>query len=251
MSKVVRVVERHAAPLRQQVVKLLREDILDGQMAPGERLVEGILCSTYGVSRTVIREALRQLESEHLVTVLSNGPVITVLTKRDIESIYQVRAKLEGLAGELFAVNASDEDAAALIALRERMEQDYLNGTVESREETKEAFYSLLLKGGGNEVLAETMKVIHARVALFRRYAFVDGKRVAISMNELRRIIEAVAVKRDPERGRRACEEHIHGAGKLAVEEYSQRVGELAEASPETGDAGEKGKSSARREIVA
>jgi DNA-binding GntR family transcriptional regulator len=227
MNKAVRLVERHAAPLRQQVVKLLREDILEGQIAPGERLVEGALCTTYGVSRTVIREALRQLESENLVTVLPNGPVVTVLTKRDIESIYQVRANLEGLAGELFASNASDEDAAAMIALRDRMEVEYVNGTVEQREEIKEEFYSLLLKGGGNDVLAESMRGIHARIALFRRYAFVDGKRVALSMKELRRIIDAAAVRRDPERARRACEEHIHGASKLAVEEYSRRLGEF------------------------
>ncbi|MGF6757468.1 GntR family transcriptional regulator [Paraburkholderia sp. GAS42] len=251
MNKAVRVVERHAAPLRQQVVKLLREDILDGQIAPGERLVEGALCTTYDVSRTVVREALRQLESEHLVTVLPNGPVVTVLTKRDIESIYQVRATLEGLAGELFASNAPEDDVAAMVALRDRMEEEYVNGTVEQREEIKEEFYSLLLKGGGNDVLAESMSVIHARIALFRRYAFVDGKRVALSMKELRRIIDAAAVRRDPERARRACEEHIQGASKLAVEEYSRRLAEIDAANTAITPPAETPKRPTRREVVA
>lgn len=252
MSKVVRVVERHAAPLRQQVVKMLREDILDGQIEPGERLVENALCTTYGVSRTVIREALRQLETEHIVTVLPNGPVVTVLSQRDIESIYQVRANLEGLAGELFARNASDEDAKAMVDLGERMETDYLGGTVESREDIKEAFYGLLLKGGGNDALAETMKVIHARIALFRRYAFVDGKRVAHSMKELRKIIDAAAVRRDPDRARRACEEHIQGAGTLAIEEYSRRLHDTSSAAAADQPASAPAsKRAAKREAVA
>jgi len=64
------VIARTAAPLRQQVVRLVREDILEGKLVPGQRLVENTLCEAYGVSRTVIREALRQLESEHLISVV-------------------------------------------------------------------------------------------------------------------------------------------------------------------------------------
>ena len=66
------VIARTAAPLRQQVVRLVREDILEGGLVPGQRLIESALCETYGVSRTVIREALRQLESEHLISVVPN-----------------------------------------------------------------------------------------------------------------------------------------------------------------------------------
>ena len=97
-------VQQHAAPLRKEVARLLRTDILDGILAPGQRLIEGVLCERYGVSRTVIREALRQLESESLISVLPNkGPIVTVLTSKDIAAIYEVRRCLEGLAGELFA----------------------------------------------------------------------------------------------------------------------------------------------------
>ncbi|WP_109479811.1 GntR family transcriptional regulator [Paraburkholderia sp. C35] len=221
------VVERHAAPLRQQVVKLIREQILDGEIAPGERLLESTLCNAFGVSRTVIREALRQLESERLVTVVAAfGPVVTVLTQRDIESIYRVRENLEGLAGELFALNATDQQAKAMIKLLKRMEREFLHGSVGSRDTIKSEFYALLLAGGGNDVLAETMAVIHGRIALFRRYAFVDDARVAIAMNELRHIIDAVAVNRNADEARKACEAHVRLAGKLAVEEYARRLKE-------------------------
>jgi DNA-binding GntR family transcriptional regulator len=219
-------VERHAAPLRQQVVRLLREDILEGILSPGSRLLESALCESYGVSRTVIREALRQLETESLITMVPNrGPIVTVLSRRDIESLYEVRRSLEGLAGELFALNASAEQAAAMAALIETMEADYLRGSVESREASKEEFYGLLLEGAGNPVLESSLRGIHTRIGLFRRYAFVDEERVAISMQELRRVVRAAAVDRDPVAARSACEHHIRLAGELAVIEYSKRVG--------------------------
>ena len=219
-------VERHAAPLRQQVVRLIREDILEGVLAPGSRLLESAMCESYGVSRTVIREALRQLETESLITMVPNrGPIVTVLSRRDIESLYEVRRSLEGLAGELFALHASAEQAAALTSLIMAMESDYLHGSVESREASKEEFYALLLAGAGNPVLDSSLRGIHTRIGLFRRYAFIDEERVAISMQELRRVVRAVAVDRDPTAARSACEHHIRLAGELAVIEYSKRVG--------------------------
>ncbi|WP_294563993.1 GntR family transcriptional regulator [uncultured Arthrobacter sp.] len=219
-------VERHAAPLRQQVVRLIREDILEGVLAPGSRLLESAMCESYGVSRTVIREALRQLETESLITMVPNrGPIVTVLSRRDIESLYEVRRSLEGLAGELFALHASAEQAAALTSLIMAMESDYLHGSVESREASKEEFYALLLAGAGNPVLDSSLRGIHTRIGLFRRYAFIDEERVAISMQELRRVVRAAAVERDPNAARAACEHHIRLAGELAVIEYSKRLG--------------------------
>ncbi len=218
-------IERTAAPLRQQVVKLMREDILNGALEPGQRLIESALCESYGVSRTVIREALRQLESEHLIKVLpSQGPIVTVLTEEEIKAIYVVRASLEGLAGQLFAENAKQKDVTAMIKLGDRLERDYRHGSVESREELKAQFYALLLSGGGNEVLQEALRSIHARIALFRRFAFVNEDRIKLSIEELQGIIAAAAVRRDPKAAWEACEMHIVRAGKLAIVEYQRRT---------------------------
>lgn len=216
-------IERHAAPLRQKVVRLLREDILEGILPPGKRILENSLCEGYGVSRTVIREALRQLESENLVTMLpGHGPIVTVLTEHDIEALYQVRSVLEGLAGELFALRASKDQTNALRRQLAAMEEAYLHGTVQSREHSKDEFYRMLLDGAANEVLSEQLNGVHTRIGLFRRFAFVDEKRVAMSMRELRRIVQVAAVERDPRKSRAACEHHIRQAGELAVMAYRQ-----------------------------
>ncbi|MGQ0566167.1 MAG: GntR family transcriptional regulator [Gemmobacter sp.] len=218
-------IERTAAPLRQQVVRILREDILNGVMSPGQRLVENVLCASYGVSRTVIREALRQLESEHLIRVVpAQGPIVAVLTEAEIRAIYVVRAALEGLAGRLFAEGAGLAEVARMRALGDRMGAAYLHGTVETREAFKADFYRTLLDGTGNPVLADVLGGIHARIAIFRRFAFVDEARVALSHQELVRIIDAVAVRRDPQAAHDACAHHIRIAGDLALIEYERRA---------------------------
>ena len=191
---------------------------------PGQRLVESALCEAYGVSRTVIREALRQLESEHLIEVRPNqGPIVTVLTQAEIRSIYVVRASLEALAGKLFALNATQAQCRDLVKLRDRLDKEYRRGNVDSREEIKADFYRQLCAGTGNDVLTETLRGIHARIAVFRRYAFVDPKRIEPSIAELETIINAAAISRDPDAAAAACEHHIVLAGELAIEEYIKR----------------------------
>lgn len=217
-------VAREAAPLRQEVVRLLRQDILDQRLSPGDRLTESSLCARYEVSRTVIREALRQLETEHLITMRPHrGPIVTVLDAQEIRAIYDVRRSLEGLAGELFALNASDAAASALLAHTRTMEERLPSAALSTREELKERFYDLLLDGAGNPVLRSTLAGIHARIGIFRHYAFEDDGRVRLSLRELRAITDAAARDRDPAAARRACEEHIRRAGELAIQEYCRR----------------------------
>lgn len=218
------VIARTAAPLRQQVVRLVREDILEGKLVPGQRLVESTLCEAYGVSRTVIREALRQLESEHLISVVPNlGPIVAVLTEQEIRSIYVVRAALEGLAGKLFAENATDAQRKNLLKLSKRLDKEYRKGSIESRELIKAEFYRLLTEGAGNEILAESLNSMHARIAVFRRFAFVDEARIEPSIKELETIITEAARNRDGKAAWAACEHHILEAGELAIDEYMER----------------------------
>lgn len=218
------LIARTAAPLRQQVVKLIREDILEENLVPGQRLVENALCDAYGVSRTVVREALRQLESEYLIEVVPNlGPIVRVLTEDEIKAIYVVRAALEGLAGKLFALHATNEQCKKLIKLQHRLDKEYRNGDIESREAIKSEFYQQLTEGAGNPILAENLRGMHARIAIFRRYAFVDDSRIEPSIEELETIIQSAAAKRDPEAAAAACEHHILIAGELAIVEYVKR----------------------------
>src|SRR6188768_4396301 len=96
-------VDRVAAPLREQVIGALRAAILDFRLAPGQRLVERELIEQLGVSRTTVREALRELTSEGLVTVVpQKGAVVATPTLEDAIDLYDVRAALESLVVQRF-----------------------------------------------------------------------------------------------------------------------------------------------------
>ena len=108
-------IQKLAAPLRLQVLDGLRRAIIEGRLAPGARLTERELTEMMGVSRTVIREALRQLETEGLIANVPNkGPVVRALSLAEAKDLYTIRAVLEGLAARLFVQNAGDVEVKTI-----------------------------------------------------------------------------------------------------------------------------------------
>src|SRR5512146_1240513 len=102
-------VERVAAPLREQVSDLLRREIVSMRLQPGQRLVERELIERIGVSRTTVREALRELAAEGLVTTIpQKGAIVAIPSPKEAAEVYEVRALLEGLAASEFATNADE-----------------------------------------------------------------------------------------------------------------------------------------------
>ena len=106
---------RVAAPLREQVLELLRNDIVEQRLRPGHRLIERELIEQIGVSRTTIREVLRQLGAEGLVTTIpQKGAIVAALTPEEAQDLYEVRAALEALAARRFAQRATPAQVTAL-----------------------------------------------------------------------------------------------------------------------------------------
>src|SRR5208282_2451097 len=102
------LITRLPVPLRNRVVERLRVAIREQLLPEGSRLVERQLCEMLGVSRTLVREALRQLEAEGLVTIIPHrGPSVARLDRATVKGIYEVRGVLEALAGRLFVERAT------------------------------------------------------------------------------------------------------------------------------------------------
>src|SRR5690606_29398756 len=100
----------------------LRRAIIAGELAPGSRLVERDLCDRFAVSRGPVREALRQLSAEGLIRHEPHrGPTVETISELDVCDLYRVRGCIEGLAGETFALRATDEDVARLRAAANRV----------------------------------------------------------------------------------------------------------------------------------
>jgi DNA-binding GntR family transcriptional regulator len=172
------LIERYAAPLRRQVLDELRQSIIAGRLAPGSRLIERELIAMMGVSRTVIREALRQLETEGLVAIIPNkGPVIRELTLAEAKDLYSIRAVLEGLAARLFTENATAEQKKNLEHALSLTAQAYEFGDPARILESKNRFYDVLFQGAGSETLSSMIGTLHVRIWRWRALGLGHPKR--------------------------------------------------------------------------
>jgi DNA-binding GntR family transcriptional regulator len=212
-----------AAPVRLQVAASFRSAILSGRFQPGDRLIEKDLCDLTGASRTSVREALRQLETEGLVQLVPNkGPIVASIDPKQARSIYQVRAVLESLAGSLFAANATDAQIRRLEVAVADLAEAYKDGHIEGILQKKDAFYAVLLDGAGNDIIPALLSMMHARISLLRRVSLGHSKRLTASIKEIRAILKAVKA-RDPEATAEACRAHVLYAADAALAPMSDR----------------------------
>jgi DNA-binding GntR family transcriptional regulator len=171
-------IQKFAAPLRQQVLDGLRQAIIAGRLAPGARLTERELTEMMGVSRTVVREALRQLESEGLIENIPNkGPVVRTLSLDEARDLYSVRAVLEGFAARLFADKATEPQIASLAAALECVVAAYESSDATAVLDTKNSFYGVLFEGAGSETLSSMLATLHARIWRWRALGLTHPQR--------------------------------------------------------------------------
>jgi DNA-binding GntR family transcriptional regulator len=174
----VPVIQKSSAPLRRQVLDELRQSIISGRLEPGARLVERELVGMMGVSRTVIREALRQLETEGLIAIIPNkGPVVRKLSLEEARDLYSIRAVLEGLAARLFVENGDDAQVEKLEHSLEDTAEAYWGGDPAKILETKNRFYEVLFEGAGSTTLSSMIELLHMRIWRWRALGLGHPKR--------------------------------------------------------------------------
>lgn len=210
-------VSKRNSTLRGQVEDKIRAAIREGHFIPGQRLVERELCELLDVSRTSIREALRHLEAEGLITVVPHkGPTVAVMDKQEAQQLYELRALLEGYAGEQFALTGSEELKTKLGLALVEFERIAESGTSGELLEAKAGFYSLLLKGCGNVFVGQTLESLYNRISLLRMTSMSQPGRLAHSLEELRAIVAAIQAGDGVAAGN-ACRLHIQNAAKAAL----------------------------------
>jgi len=220
---------RVAAPLREQVIAALRQAILDFQLKPGQRLVERELIEQLGVSRTTIREALRELTSEGLVTVVpQRGAMVTAPSLDDAVDLYEVRASLESLVVQRFVERATDDEVTRLNDTVEDLavlasETDDIRAILAA----KDRFYAVLIAGAGSSALQQLLEGIQARAQVLRATSLSEAGRTPEVVRELRAVVEAITA-RDAERASRLCAEHVRAAAATALSSLRQAEAESA-----------------------
>jgi GntR family transcriptional regulator, trigonelline degradation regulator len=199
-----------------QTVEKLRETIMTGVFEPGSRLVEANLCDLFAVSRPVIREALRSLEAERLISIIPNrGPLVRTLSWKEAAEIYQVRSLLEGEAARVSAERATPADVGAMRAALKAFNQAVRCGDATGELTSTEAFYAAILRSCGNTVIEETLSGLAARINFLRAKSMSRTGRSKSSAAELAALLAAIEAG-DGEAARTAAVRHVARAQAAA-----------------------------------
>lgn len=222
---------RVAAPLRDQVLDVVRQGILDFRLRPGQRLIERELMEQLDVSRATVREVIARLASEGLVTIIpQRGAVVTVLSEEEAADIYEMRVCLEGLAAHRFIERASARQVAELRTALEGYEaaapaaggHQAAPAAGENRDENldrlraKDAFYKVLFEGAASEPLTQMLTILQSRVRLLRWTSLSVPGRAEETVEEMRAIVEAIEAK-DAPAAEEACARHVRKAASMAL----------------------------------
>ena len=197
--------------LRGRVFHRLREDILNGKYADHEELKEVAIGEELGVSRTPVREALRQLELEGLIQIIPNkGAYVVGISAGDVRDIYMIRSRLEGLCARWACENISKEQMEELEEIVYLADFHEKKGHAEQLAELDNRFHTTLYESCNSKMLEHLLKDYHQYVWRIRQKTLA-GKRGKDSNNEHRAIMEAIR-DNDPDRAEEIANSHMLNA---------------------------------------
>lgn len=218
--------DNHSYSLRAKVFNQLQNDILNGKYHIGDNLIETKLSDELGVSRTPIREALRQLELEGLVQSIPNkGVIVRGISPQDIEDIYTIRMLIEGLAARWTAEKITAEE---LDELKEAVELEEFYTIKNDREHVLQLdskFHEIIFKASKSKPLMHTLSSFHHYIQRARNISFGLPGRAQKALEEHKAILQAI-MDRNPEMAEKLTIEHVKNASINFIKNESIDGGE-------------------------
>lgn len=198
--------------LRSKIYNQLKNAILNGVYKPGESLIEMKVAKELGVSRTPVREAIRQLELEGLVSSKPNkGVVIEGVTEEDVEDIYTIRKMIEGLAARWAAEKMSEEQLKELKDTLDLMEFYTEKGEFDKVSELDTKFHDIIFKASNSRPLESILTNFHHFIQRARLFSIKTGCRVNHALEEHKEIYKALEA-RDTVAAEKAVIKHVDSA---------------------------------------
>ena len=211
--------------LAAEVVERLRDLIIQGELAPGVKLNERVLCERLRTSRTPVREAIKFLASEGLVELLPNrGAIVTPITAATVREIFVLLGALEALAGELACINASDAAIAEIRALHYQMLAHHARGELAPYFRCNQQIHLRLVEGTGNATLANTYRALNAHVRRARYMANLSRERWDHAVEEHEKILDALT-RRDGALLALLLRSHLSNKMQVVLEALGQQSG--------------------------
>ena len=206
-------------PLREMVYEELKMQILTGVIVPGTRMMEVELADQMGVSRTPIREAIRKLEKEGLVTIRPRrGAFASSINTDDMLDILEVRQNMEGLAAFFAASRMTPDQLDKLKEISEGYNQAVLDGDMEAMIDYDTRFHRAIVDSSNNKILVQMIEQLQELVLRFR-YIYYDSFRRAENMPEEHQAILDAIARGDEDAARHAADIHIDRLKKLVADE--------------------------------
>ncbi len=196
-------------PLREIVYEELKRQILVGEIHPGTRMMEVELAEDMGVSRTPVREAIRKLEKEGLVTMEPRrGAYASDISVKDMVDVLEVREYLEGMAAALAATKISKEEKEALKKTTEAYKKAVEEGNVSEIIKSDEAFHKMIVNCSGNKTLIQMVSQVQELALRFRYIFYEDFSRFKNQPIEHQELFDAI-VTGDSEKARVDANNHV------------------------------------------
>ena len=204
-------------PLRDVVFNTLRQAILKGELAPGERLMEIQLAQKLGVSRTPIREAIRKLELEGLVLMIPRrGAEVARISEKSLKDVLEVRRSLEELAIELACQRMTEEDMQALEEAQKAFKAAIDQGDAMKIAETDEAYHDVIYHSTRNKRLVQILNNLREQMYRYRFEYIKDFSQHERLVEEHKVIYESI-VKKDKETASNMAKVHIDNQKKAII----------------------------------
>ncbi len=206
--------EPNSMSLHGRVFVKLENDILNGKYKPGESLKEASIANEMKVSRTPVRESIRQLELEGLVAYIPNkGVVVKGMSLEDIRDIFDIRMKIEGLAAKRAASNITPEQLKELQEVVEFEEFYTRKGDTEQILKLDTKFHEIIFRASGSRLLDRTLTSFHHYIQRARNLSLKDKERAKKALIEHKAIMQAIA-RKDKEKAEILMSEHILNASE-------------------------------------
>ncbi len=210
-------VDRNRKTLRELTLEKVRSAIFTQYFRPGQRLVERTLGEELGVSRTVVREVLRHLETEGLVqSVPQHGPVVATIDADTTRQIYELRALLEGHAAAACALRRDSDAVDYMSGNLKRIEAAFACNDFQAVMEQTGLFYSAMFKAAGDTVAWNIVNSLNARINRLRVITISSKQRGSTAPGEMYRLLSAIR-EQQPEEAQAAAQAHVKNAQAIAM----------------------------------
>lgn len=187
-------------PIREIVFVELKKAIFEGRIKKGERLVENTIAEKMEVSRTPVREALRQLEAEGLVdNIPRRGAIVKGITLKDAEEIYDLREALEGLMARLACRNRTEDDIDNLRHVLKLMEEAMQRKDYKEYVELHKDFNNIILNSTRNKKLKAIMNNIYEQLTSLRSISLYHEDRRFLALEEHKQIVDTIEKRHEIE----------------------------------------------------